>query len=112
MILELVIAEEWAPNKKPEQSTPTGAARVLRTQFNLNVTERAGMGLSWDDEMPPMYEDVPASPPHYGRGITGDEEGFDYISASPPHYAAEVTSIMNYDGSDIHENVEQLNLGS
>ncbi|KAK5119085.1 hypothetical protein LTR62_000296 [Meristemomyces frigidus] len=65
LIMELVIAEEWAPNKKPTQATPTGAARVLRTQFNLHVTDRAGMGISWDDEMPPAYEDVPASPPHY-----------------------------------------------
>ena len=57
LVLELVIAEEWAPNKKPQQATPTGAARVLRTQFTLNVTERSGMGIAWDDEMPPMYED-------------------------------------------------------
>jgi len=89
LVVELVIAEEWAPNKKPTQGTPTGAARVLRTQFNLNVTERAGMGLSWDDEAPPMYEDVPASPPHYQN---------------------DHTSILDYEGDDLHEDVEQLNL--
>jgi hypothetical protein len=74
LILELVIAEEWAPNKKPNQGTPTGAARVLRTQFALNVTERAGMGIAWDDEQPPMYDDVPASPPHYQGERTVVEE--------------------------------------
>ena len=47
--------------------TPTGAARVLRMQFNLNVTERCGLGISWDEEMPPVYEDVPASPPGYTK---------------------------------------------
>ena len=34
-------------------------------QFNLLLTERSGLGISWDEEMPPMYEDVPASPPGY-----------------------------------------------
>ena len=90
LIMELVIAEEWAPNKKPMQATPTGAARVLRTQFNLNLTERMGMGIAWDDEMPPMYEDVPASPPHYKNMAT---------------------VIMDYDGDDLHEDMEQLRLG-
>jgi hypothetical protein len=65
LIIELVVAEEWAPLKKPDQATPTGAARVLRTQFHLHFTERAGMGISWDEENPPVYEDVPASPPTY-----------------------------------------------
>ena len=89
LVLELVIAEEWSPNKKPHQGTPTGAARVLRTQFALNVVERAGMGLSWDDEMPPMYEDVPDSPPHYQNLHT---------------------TITNYEGDDLHEDVEHLTL--
>lgn len=45
---------------------PTGAARVLRMQFKMNVTERSGLGIAWDDEVPPMYEDVRAlSPPTY-----------------------------------------------
>lgn len=89
LILELVIAEEWALNKKPGNATPTGAARVLRTQFNLNVTERLGMGLSWADEEPPRYEDVPHS---------------------PPHYQGEHTVIVEYDGEDLHEDVEALTL--
>ncbi|EME48161.1 hypothetical protein DOTSEDRAFT_69937 [Dothistroma septosporum NZE10] len=91
LVLELVIAEEWAPNKKPESATPTGAARVLRTQFALNVTERAGMGIAWDDEQPPMYEDVPASPPHYQN---------------------DHTSILEYEGEDLHVDIESLDLNS
>ncbi|SMQ47604.1 unnamed protein product [Zymoseptoria tritici ST99CH_1A5] len=89
LILELVIAEEWAPNKKPSQATPTGAARVLRTQFALNVTERAGMGIAWDDEQPPMYDDVPAS---------------------PPHYQGERTVVVDYQGDDLEADVEALSL--
>lgn len=86
LVIELVIAEEWAPNKKPNQATPTGAARVLRTQFNMLVTERTGMGIAWDDEMPPMYDDVPASPPSY-------------------------LQITNYEGDDLNDDIEQLHLG-
>lgn len=86
LVLELVIAEEWAPNKKPNQATPTGAARVLRTTFNVSVTERTGMGIAWDDEMPPLYEDVPDSPPAYFY-------------------------VEDYHGDDLHEDIEDLHLG-
>lgn len=45
---------------------PTGAARVLRMQFKLPLVERSGLGIAWDDEVPPTYEDVRSlSPPHY-----------------------------------------------
>jgi hypothetical protein len=65
LIIEMVVAEEWAPLKKLNQATPTGAARVLRTQFHVVLTERSGMGIAWDEEQPPLYEDVPISPPTY-----------------------------------------------
>ena len=74
LVIELIVAEEFCPNKNTRMITPTGAARVLRMQFNLNVTERAGMGISWDEEMPPVYEDVPESPPGYKYAdAPGDE---------------------------------------
>ncbi len=72
LVLELIVAEEFCPNKNTQMITPTGAARVLRMQFALIVTERAGMGISWDEEMPPVYEDVPASPPGYGSSDRND----------------------------------------
>jgi hypothetical protein len=65
LVIELIVAEEFCPNRNTRLITPTGAARVLRMQFHLHVTERAGLGISWDEEMPPVYEDVPASPPSY-----------------------------------------------
>ncbi|SCU84743.1 LANO_0C02256g1_1 [Lachancea nothofagi CBS 11611] len=47
---------------------PTGAARVLRMQFRQNITERSGLGISWDDEVPPTYQDVRLlSPPSYAK---------------------------------------------
>lgn len=66
LIVEMIVAEEWAPIKRPTQVTPTGSARVLRMHFTTTVTERAGLGISWDEEQPPLYENVPASPPAYG----------------------------------------------
>lgn len=72
LIIEMVVAEEWAPMKKLHQATPTGAARVLRTQFHIVLTERCGMGISWDEEQPPLYEDVPQSPPTYMEDCTFD----------------------------------------
>ncbi|KGR16330.1 hypothetical protein MG3_01055 [Candida albicans P78048] len=49
-----------------QMGVPTGAARVLRMQFKLPVTERSGLGIAWDDEVPPTYEDVSTlSPPTY-----------------------------------------------
>ncbi|OQO14793.1 hypothetical protein B0A48_00175 [Cryoendolithus antarcticus] len=94
LVLELVIAEEWASNKKPQSATPTGAARVLRTQFNLCVTERQGMGIAWNDEEPPLYEDVEPGPPLY-------------LPDSPPHYAADLTTMEDYTG-DLHELGEDI----
>lgn len=84
LVVEMIVAEEFAPIKKPTQSTPTGAARVLRMHFNLTVTERAGLGISWDEEQPPLYENVPASPPDYGNSDPYDGEPIpDYEDLSP-----------------------------
>lgn len=65
LILEIIVVEELTGGKYTRGAIPTGSARVLRMQFKVTLTERAGMGISWDEEMPPMYEDVPSSPPCY-----------------------------------------------
>jgi arrestin-related trafficking adapter 1 len=67
LVVELIVAEEIAPIRRPTQCTPTGAARVLRMHFTTVLTERSGLGISWDEEQPPLYENVPASPPRYGN---------------------------------------------
>ncbi|CCE82077.1 Piso0_002773 [Millerozyma farinosa CBS 7064] len=55
----------------PQTSTigvSTGAARVLRMQFKIILTERSGLGIAWDDEVPPTYEDIRTlSPPTYAE---------------------------------------------
>lgn len=65
LVLEIVVAEEVPPSKGHYQPALTGAARVLRMQFNLMITDRSGLGIAWDDEVPPKYSDVPLSPPDY-----------------------------------------------
>ena len=93
LVIELIVGEEFCPNKNPRMITPTGAARVLRMQFNLNVTDRAGLGISWDEEMPPVYEDVPDSPPGYRYADAPGEE----------------CTITDYTGEDIpYEDLEEL----
>ena len=90
LVLELIVAEEFCPSKNTTLVTPTGAARVLRMQFGLIVSERAGMGISWDEEMPPVYEDVPPSPPGYGNadrndGVSGGATIEDYHGDLPDY---------------------------
>ncbi|KAG8530391.1 uncharacterized protein KY384_004893 [Bacidia gigantensis] len=72
LVLEIIVSEEQVSLKGAKYATPTGGARVLRMQFKIIVTERAGMGISWDEELPPPYEDVPHSPPGYLSEFQGD----------------------------------------
>lgn len=75
LIVEMIIAEEFAPLGKPKNTTATGSARVLRMCFGVTVTERRGMGISWDEEAPPLYENVPDSPPGYSTTTNDAYEG-------------------------------------
>lgn len=51
-----------------QQGIPTGVARVLRMQFKVILSERSGLGVSWNDEVPPTYPSVgPLSPPTYAQ---------------------------------------------
>lgn len=68
---------------------PTGSARVLRMQFKICITERSGLGIAWDDEVPPMYDDVSAlSPPTYGTSMDHQPpiEGELDNGSNPPLY--------------------------
>ncbi|KAH9886105.1 hypothetical protein F4778DRAFT_774097 [Xylariomycetidae sp. FL2044] len=65
LVVEMVVVQEYAPDGQPRHVTPSGVARILRMHFGVVVTERAGLGVSWDNEAPPIYQDVPPSPPSY-----------------------------------------------
>lgn len=73
LMVEMVVSQEWAPLSKPALITHTGVGRILRMHFGTILTERAGIGISWDNEAPPIYQDVPPSPPAYFREMSLDE---------------------------------------
>lgn len=70
LMVEMVVSQEWAPANKPSLVTHTGVGRILRMHFGTVLTERAGIGISWDNEAPPIYQDVPPSPPAYSEETT------------------------------------------
>lgn len=80
LVVEMIVAEEFIP-KNTKLVTPTGAARVLRMQFKLIVTDHSGLGVSWEEECPPLYENVPGSPPTYNTAVPSLPE---YESISAP----------------------------
>ncbi|KAI5457775.1 hypothetical protein BGZ63DRAFT_427809 [Mariannaea sp. PMI_226] len=65
LLIELVVSREFAPENKPQMATQTGTGRILRMHYSVVMTDHAGMGVSWDNEAPPVYQDVPPSPPAY-----------------------------------------------
>ncbi|EAQ88878.1 hypothetical protein CHGG_05497 [Chaetomium globosum CBS 148.51] len=67
LVVEMVVSQEWAPVNRPSLVTHTGVGRILRMHFGTVLTERAGIGISWDNEAPPIYQDVPPSPPAYSQ---------------------------------------------
>lgn len=67
LMVEMVVSQEWAPVNKPGLVTHTGVGRILRMHFGTILTERGGIGISWDNEAPPIYQDVPPSPPAYSH---------------------------------------------
>ncbi|EPY51560.1 endocytosis regulator [Schizosaccharomyces cryophilus OY26] len=63
LIFETIVVEEI--NARPVNSN----ARILRMKVNLPLTERGGLGVSWDEECPPMFSSVGPSPPPYEHAI-------------------------------------------
>jgi hypothetical protein len=115
LVLEMVVIEESTPLTRPNATgIPTGAARILRATFPLTLTRRAGLGIAWDEEMPPVYQDVPPSPPRYinsngvvagtpnsgnGSAVTvalaelAEEPGFEDLRLGEPHERARATAL-------------------
>jgi hypothetical protein len=90
LVVEMIVAEEHQPGFN-RMVSPTGAARVLRMQFKLEVTGRSGLGISWDEEAPPVYNDVPASPPGYG--MPDHSSTFSYADFPPLEVISYVESM-------------------
>lgn len=82
LLIELVVSKEYAPEGKPHLSAPTGTGRILRMHYHVAITDSPGEGVSWDEEQPPMYEEVPPSPPGYPSA----ELPVDYEDIGPLDY--------------------------
>ncbi|TQN64147.1 hypothetical protein CSHISOI_11276 [Colletotrichum shisoi] len=80
LMIEMVVSKEWAPVGKPHLATQTGTGRILRMHYHVMLTECPGLGVSWDNEAPPVYQDVPPSPPAYPDGAPPP---IDYTSLEP-----------------------------
>ncbi|KAH0490431.1 hypothetical protein TgHK011_001899 [Trichoderma gracile] len=75
LLLELVVSKEYAQEGRTNVSHQTGTGRILRMHFAVVLTDNGGLSVSWDNEAPPVYQDVPPSPPEYAE---------DEMSPTPP----------------------------
>ena len=71
LLVELVVSRARASTSSPDVATETGTGRILRMRFRVYLSE-TGTGIAWDDEAPPLYADVPPSPPRYEGETDGD----------------------------------------
>lgn len=83
LLLELIVSKEYAPEGKAHHASPTGTGRILRMHFGVVLTEHSGLGVSWDNESPPVYEDVPPSPPAYPVESPIDYQDLEPLYARP-----------------------------
>ncbi|PHH87117.1 hypothetical protein CDD83_9292 [Cordyceps sp. RAO-2017] len=85
LLIALIVSKEYAPEGKAHLATQTGTGRILRMHFAVVMTEFPGLGVSWDNEAPPVYQDVPPSPPGYpcdeGRGPPVEYEDLEALDA-------------------------------
>ncbi|KAM9883478.1 Uncharacterized protein C1F12.05 [Verticillium dahliae] len=81
LMVEMVVSKERAPAGKPHLAAQTGTGRILRMQYHIMLTECAGLGVSWDNEAPPVYSDVPPSPPAYPNAQPIDYEALEMLDA-------------------------------
>lgn len=73
LLVELIVSRARAPASKPEALVDTGTGRILRMRFRVYLTEKPGSSVAWDDEAPPLYAEVPPSPPCYDGGNPLDQ---------------------------------------
>ncbi|KAI8952805.1 hypothetical protein F4801DRAFT_577064 [Xylaria longipes] len=83
LVVEMVVSQEYVALAHMRHVTPTGVARILRMNFAVVITDRGGLGVSWDNEAPPIYQDVPPSPPSYARAVVQSGSVEDLSLPSP-----------------------------
>lgn len=73
LVVEIILAEMYAV-KASKHASPTGVTTALKMLAKPVLTQRSGMGIAWDEEQPPVYGDVPESPPGYEWAEVGPDE--------------------------------------
>lgn len=63
--LEFVVAEHHIMDEDPKNAIPTGNMYILKATSKQILTDRSELGMSWDEEQPPVYQDNSHSPPDY-----------------------------------------------
>lgn len=128
LVIELIIGEEWVDAAKGHKTGATGQARVLRAQFGVIITERAGLGIAWDEENPPLYEDsqveqppdyqhefgLPPLTPEARQELIRQARGAmalpaPVIPASPPMYGVN-SQMSDYEGPPLDEILDGMTL--
>ncbi|EPX74023.1 endocytosis regulator [Schizosaccharomyces octosporus yFS286] len=59
LIIEAIV------NRRKGATSNMGNARILRVSIPQPLTSPAGLGISWDEECPPVFESVGPAPPAY-----------------------------------------------
>ena len=91
LLVELIVSRARAPASKPDAFVETGTGRILRMRFRVYLTEKPGSSVAWDDEAPPLYDEVPPSPPCYEGGNpldrASDGDGGEHHDTEPIYAA-------------------------
>lgn len=84
LLLELFFSKEYQAEGVTHHTSWTSTGCTLRMRLGIVLTDHAGLGVSWDSEAPPVYEDVPPSPPAYPSRSSTDYQNLElpYIGPS------------------------------
>ncbi|KAG7142670.1 hypothetical protein HYQ45_001037 [Verticillium longisporum] len=77
--IEMLLSKELASSDIPNLVLATSDARVLRMRHAVILTEAPGLGVAWDAELPPVYDDVPPSPPSYPKDAAIEYENLEVL---------------------------------
>lgn len=97
LTMEILLLKNFTSEAQPHNVQSTGDARVLRMRHPVVLTDDPGLGMSWDEEVPPIYDEVPPSPPQYPQGEEPTEfellEPLGDHSRRPSYVGSEISGI-------------------
>ncbi|KAM0283389.1 hypothetical protein ACHAQH_002512 [Verticillium albo-atrum] len=79
LAIEMLLSKDMTSSDMPNLISATSDARVLRMRHPVVLTEAPGLGVAWDAELPPVYDDVPPSPPSYPQEAPVEYENLEVL---------------------------------